>query len=88
LGNVGRNTLVGPSLVKWDFSLAKNTRLTEQWNLQFRSEFFNLFNHANFSGPAANLFTAAGARVGNAGSISRTLNGNWRQIQFALRLTF
>ena len=88
LGNTGRNTLIGPSLVKWDFSLAKNFALTELWNLQFRSEFFNIFNHANFSGPAANLFTAAGARVGNAGVISRTLNQNQRQIQFALRLTF
>jgi hypothetical protein len=93
LGNLGRNTLIGPNLVKWDFSLAKNTRITEQWNLQFRSEFFNLFNRANLSGPAGNIFganlgNAAGGLVGTTGVISRTLNGNWRQIQFALRLTF
>jgi hypothetical protein len=88
LGNLGRNTLIGPSLVKWDFSLAKNFSLTELWKLQFRSEFFNLFNHANFSGPAASAFTATGGRQGTAGVISRTLVGNQRQIQFALRLTF
>ena len=88
LGNVGRNTLYGPGLVKWDFSLAKNTALSDRWNMQFRSEFFNLFNHANFAGPAASAFAAAGTRVGTTGVISRTLNQNWRQVQFALRLTF
>ena len=88
LGNLGRNTLIGPSLVKWDFSLAKNFAVTEQWNLQFRSELFNIFNHANFSGPAASMFSATGGKQGTAGVISRTLIGNQRQIQFALRLTF
>jgi hypothetical protein len=88
LGNVGRNTLIGPSLVRWDFSAAKNFSLTEQWKMQFRSEFFNILNHPNFAGPAANIFTAGGGLAGNAGVISRTLNQNWRQIQFALRLTF
>jgi hypothetical protein len=88
LGNLGRNTLVGPGMVRWDFSAAKNFSLTEQWKMQFRSEFFNLLNHANFAGPAANQFNAAGTFTGNTGVISRTLNQNWRQIQFALRLTF
>jgi len=50
-GNSGRNTLCGPSLKDFDFSLLKQTKLTETMNLEFRAEFFNLFNHANFDVP-------------------------------------
>ena len=88
LGNLGRNTLVGPGLVKWDFSLLKNIPLTERYNLQFRSEYFNLLNHPNFAGPQASEFNGNGFFTASAGNTSSTLNQNWRQIQFALRLTF
>ncbi len=93
LGNTGRNTLVGPNLVRWDFSLLKNIPFKERYNLQFRAELFNIFNHPNFAGPAATvsnnvLFTASGSQVGSATAIANTLKGNWRQIQLALRLTF
>jgi hypothetical protein len=48
LGNVGKNTVFAPGLQNWDFSMFKNTSLSESVNLQLRGEFFNVFNHANF----------------------------------------
>jgi hypothetical protein len=51
LGNAGRNTVVGPGLVNFDFSLFKNNyvkRISESFNLQLRAEFFNVLNRANF----------------------------------------
>lgn len=50
-GNLGRNTLIGPGVATFDFSLFKNTALTEGVNLQFRAEFFNIFNRSNFASP-------------------------------------
>jgi hypothetical protein len=50
-GNAGRNILCGPGLATFDFSVTKQTRITERTELQFRAEFFNLFNHANFDVP-------------------------------------
>ncbi|MGH9774669.1 MAG: carboxypeptidase regulatory-like domain-containing protein [Candidatus Acidiferrales bacterium] len=51
-GNLGRNTFSGPGLVNFDFSVLKNTHLgSERKNLEFRVEFFNLFNRANFRQP-------------------------------------
>jgi len=44
-GNVGRNILQGPALVETDLSLTKKFALSERWNMQFRAEFFNMFNH-------------------------------------------
>jgi len=50
-GNLGRNSLKGPSFKEFNFSLFKDTFLTEHVNLQLRAEFFNLLNHPNFSNP-------------------------------------
>jgi hypothetical protein len=54
-GNLGRNSIYGPGLTNVDFSVSKNTRLTERLELQLRAEFFNLFNHPNFALPAHNI---------------------------------
>jgi hypothetical protein len=59
-GNVGRNTLAGPGLATWDFSVLKDTKLRERLNLQFRAEIFNLLNRANFNLPNAVVFTPSG----------------------------
>jgi Carboxypeptidase regulatory-like domain len=62
-GSLGRNALGGPKFVNFDFSVLKDTHLgkSERANLQFRAEFFNLFNNVNFHQPysRANLFFAA-----------------------------
>src|SRR6185312_12227142 len=50
-GNLGRNAFIGPDFKNFDFSLAKDTKLNERLNMQFRADIFNLFNHANFSNP-------------------------------------
>ncbi len=57
-GNMGRNSLRGPSLKEFNFSIFKNTALTERVILQIRAESFNLFNHPNFSNPSLPAFIA------------------------------
>jgi len=57
-GNLGRNALVGPTYKQWDFALYKNTAIGERLKVQFRAEFFNLLNHANFSSPLLPAFIA------------------------------
>lgn len=86
-GTLGKNTSVGPELLNFDFSLVKNTALTEKANLQFRTEFFNLFNRASFGDPSQSAFDSRGARLPDAGWITRT-DTRSRQIQFALKLVF
>jgi outer membrane receptor protein involved in Fe transport len=90
LGNLGRNTMIGPGLQNFDFSLFKNTkvsRISETFNVQFRAEFFNILNRANFSPPPlTNLqaFDATGIAVPGFGQITSTQTTS-RQIQFALK---
>ena len=81
VGNAGRNILTGPGRVNFDYSVFKNFALTEKFKLQFRTEIFNLFNHAQFDLPN----TAIGNP--NAGIITGIVGTPW-QIQFALRLSF
>ena len=83
-GNLGRDTLPGPGLGTWDFSVLKNTALRENLKLQFRAEFFNLLNRANFNTPNAVTFTPTGVSP-TAGVITSTA-GTSRQIQFGLKL--
>ncbi|MBI2822594.1 MAG: TonB-dependent receptor [Acidobacteria bacterium] len=88
LGNLGRNTAIGPGSATFDFSLIKNFDLNESRHVQFRAEFFNLFNRANFGQPNAFVFTdPSGAPSGNFGRITSTITTS-RQIQFALKLIF
>jgi hypothetical protein len=92
LGNAGRNSIIGPGLVNLDFSLFKNNyirTISETFNVQFRAEFFNVLNHANFETPFANntLFSTNGAPVGGAGSLT-SLATTARQIQFGLKLVW
>jgi outer membrane receptor protein involved in Fe transport len=80
-GDLGRNTLRGPSTNVFDFALLKDFPMQERTNLQFRWEVFNLFNHALFGQPTSNLSS------GSVGQIS-SLAGDPRLMQFALRLSF
>ncbi len=83
-GNVGRNTLIGPGLATWDFSVLKDMRIREQLNLQFRAEIFNLLNRANFNQPNAVVFTPSGVSP-TAGVITSTSTTS-RQVQFGVKL--
>jgi len=89
-GNAGRDTLIGPGLATWDFSVMKNTTIHERLNLQFRAEIFNLLDRANFNTPnviVAVLPAAGTAAIPNpaAGQITST-STTARQVQFALKL--
>src|SRR5215472_1841623 len=84
-GNAGRNILTGPGLVATDLSLAKKLAFSERLNLQFRAEFFNIFNHTNFNTPNPVVFTAAtGGASPTAGVITSTSTTS-RQIQLGLK---
>jgi hypothetical protein len=85
-GNLGRATLTGPGLADLDVSLFKTTAIAEHANLQFRAEFFNVLNHANFATPNAVVFSS-GAISPTAGLITATATTS-RQIQFGLKLIF
>jgi hypothetical protein len=85
-GTLGRNTLRTPGVAQFDLSMVKNTAISEQASLQFRAEFFNIFNRANFTDPTSRLFLGAG-RPTTSGRITKTSTTS-RQIQFALRIVF
>ncbi len=80
-GNGGRNILYGPGRVNFDWSLFKQFAFSERKRLQFRAEFFNLFNTPQFDLPNGSIGSP------NAGIISATI-GNSREVQFGLRLAF
>ena len=86
-GNAGRNILIGPGLQSFDLSLFKTTPLSERWKLQFRAEFFNLFNRANFSFPSLIVLTTTGAPASSTGRITTTATTS-RQVQFGLKLSW
>ena len=80
-GNGGRNILRGPSRSNLDFSIFREGAIAERARVQFRGEFFNIFNHPQFDLPNATIGSAA------AGVISSTV-GSPRDIQLSLRLMF
>ena len=88
IGNASRNLLIGPDLRNVNFTLSKNFALGEQFHLQFRSEFFNLFNRVQLRNPAARVFSNRNGVTASAGLISESLDASARQIQLGLKLTF
>ena len=85
-GNTGRNVLVGPGLATTDLSLAKSTALSDKLRVQFRAEFFNLFNRANFGTPNAVVFTSATSTPSPTAGVITSTSTTSRQIQFGLKL--
>lgn len=85
-GNVGRDILYGPGLATTDLSLAKNTSISEKLRLQFRAEFFNVFNRANFGSPNAVVFGSASATPSPTAGVITSTSTTSRQIQFGLKL--
>jgi len=101
-GNAGRNIMIGPGITSLDFSVFKNNhirRISENFNVQFRVEMFNIINHPNFAPPGpgdgnTDVFDATGASLapnivqgGTAGVLLRTTVPE-RQIQFAIKFIF
>ena len=98
-GNAGRNIMIGPGITNLDFSVFKNNRIkriSENFNVQFRLEMFNIMNHPNFAPPGpgdgnTDIFGGDGASLagagGTAGALQRTTIPE-RQIQFALKIVF
>jgi hypothetical protein len=97
LGNLARNALFGPDNITFNPSLQKNTKLTERLNIQFRAEFFNVFNHTNYANPGFptfqqgastnNITVASGSTLPTFGQLN-SVSGTMRQIQFGLKAIF
>ena len=100
-GNLGRNALRGPGFAQIDFSIFKNTKLTESQSLQFRVEIFNLLNKANFADPSGGINKDAfGGSLNQAAKFGQSIStvgnqlggllgaGGPRQIQLSLRYIF
>jgi hypothetical protein len=86
-GTCGRNTIYGPNFRSVDFSVLKEAKLGESRNLEFRAEFFNIFNHPAFGQPDTTFGTPGFGEIFN--TLGRTLGaGTSRQIQFALKFNF
>lgn len=79
-GNAGRSTVIGPGMNNWDIAVFKGFNLTERWRLQFRAEFFNAFNHANWGMPGRDVGVAGFGVINSA--------ADPRIIQFGLKLAF
>jgi hypothetical protein len=91
LGNLGRNTIIGPDLADVDFSLVKSIRFSERSrarSLDFRFEFFNLFNRANFDLPLAERMAVFAETSAREDFARITSAGKSREIQFGLKFRF
>jgi hypothetical protein len=84
--------MIGPGIMTVDFSLYKNNyvkRISENFNAQFRAEFFNILNHTNFALPVTpdntDIFDASGEPTGVAGLLTKT-STTAREIQFSLKI--
>jgi hypothetical protein len=89
-GNSGTGIILGPGQFNWDLAIAKKIPVVENQTIQFRTEFFNAFNHPQFSnpnyGPGA-TYALPNVRSGTFGNITST-SVNPRVIQFALKYSF
>jgi hypothetical protein len=95
LGAVGRNVLRGPGQVNIDFGVARSFRVTESSNIEFRAEFFNLFNHVNLANPVSDLNGVASidpntGRILDPGTFGRIIStsSNPRIVQLAVKFSF
>ena len=79
-GTAGRGVILGPGLQNWDLAAIRNIKVGERVSLQFRGEFFNAFNHANFTTVSTNRDSSTFGRI--------TADHNPRQLQLGLKLYF
>lgn len=95
LGNVGRNTIIGPGIINWDLSVIKNIALGETRQLQFRWEMFNLPNHPNWALGPTGANGSSNLAAGSSTNLSDALYGriratrtDMRDIQVGLKFIF
>jgi hypothetical protein len=91
LGNLPRNSIIGPGLINVDMSFVKDNHIKkfgEDFNVQFRAELFNIFNRTNFAPPSDNLIALDPGPVGGFGVIDQPTQVPMREIQFALKIVF
>jgi hypothetical protein len=86
-GNLGRNVVIGPGFDNTDFSIIKNTNLSNDIRVQLRVEFFDVFNHANFGRPGNVVATPAFGRITST-RFPTGESGSSRQVQLAVKLLF
>ena len=79
-GNLGRNAIYGPGQINWDMTVSRRFPVKERWKLEFRGDFFNILNHANWNNPATSITSATFGQV--------TSFVSPRIIQLALKLYF
>jgi len=79
-GNAARDIFHNPGTIQWDMSASRKFTFSERWKLEYKSEFFNIMNHANWNGPAAGLTSSTFGQV--------TSFGGPRLIQMSLKLYF
>ncbi|MDR3703418.1 MAG: carboxypeptidase regulatory-like domain-containing protein [Candidatus Sulfopaludibacter sp.] len=80
-GNLGRNALYGPGTISWDMNITRMFQLSERWQLQIRSDFFNILNHANWNDP--------GTTVSSSGTFGAVTSFSTpRIIQMAIKIYF
>jgi outer membrane receptor protein involved in Fe transport len=100
LATAGRNSVFTPGFGTWNFSIFKNTHITESRYFQFRAEFYNVFNHRSFALSNGNVFSTAGiaAATGNPGYAqasdptnflnSKVFSGGSRLMTLGLKFVF
>lgn len=92
-GNLGHNSLYGPGFAQADMGMQKQFHIREEIALQFRADFFNIFNYDQIGSPNT-TFSGNAAKPGNFGTITKAYNSNPtgigtpRQMQFSLRLSY
>jgi hypothetical protein len=88
-GNSGVGGVLGPGQFNWDISILKNTQITERVKVQFRTDFYNAFNHPDFADPGGLSFGSVGfINVVDGPDTIRHTNVNPRLIQFGLHFFF
>ena len=87
-GNCPRNPIVAPGLTAWDINIQRTFKFTERFSFQFRTSFFNAFNHPNFAEPSPDLSTTIAATADDGSFDSHFGVGGPRNIQFSGKLTW
>ncbi len=91
LGNLPRNSIIGPGLVNFDMSFIKNNhirKISENFNVQFRADLFNIFNRVNLPAPTDNLDQMDPLQVDGFGVIDQQTQTPMREIQFSLKVVW